>query len=86
MTRREITESRIVRNILDHNDPADVSHFEDLFIASKHSPNPYESRSVFNSQNLGRAKTNTSLPRIVNPHGASASTSQQPKGRNANIV
>jgi len=38
MTRREITENRIVRNIMHHNYPGDNSEYNDLYIASKSDP------------------------------------------------
>lgn len=35
MTRREITENRIIQNILIHNDPKDVQIHDDLFISTR---------------------------------------------------
>lgn len=35
MTRRDMTEQKIIKNIMMHNDPADVQNFEVLYISSK---------------------------------------------------
>lgn len=37
MTRRDITEQKIIRNILMHNDPGDLQNFEVLYVANKQS-------------------------------------------------
>ena len=36
MTRRDMTEQKIIKNILLHNDPQDVSNFEVLYISNKY--------------------------------------------------
>ena len=46
MTRREITENRIVRNILSHNYPGDASEYNDLFVASKE---PYNTMFAYDT-------------------------------------
>lgn len=35
MTRRDITEQKIIRNIYMHNDPSDVQNFEVLYVTNK---------------------------------------------------
>ena len=43
MTRREITENRIIQNILLHNDPKDMSNFNDLYISTRAEASNIES-------------------------------------------
>lgn len=38
MTRRDMTEQKIIKNIVMHNDPADVQNFEVLYISNKNDP------------------------------------------------
>ncbi|CAI2378793.1 unnamed protein product [Moneuplotes crassus] len=38
MTRRDMTEQKIVKNIIAHNDPSDVQNFEVLYISTKNEP------------------------------------------------
>lgn len=35
MTRREITENRIIQNILLHNDPREVQTYEDIYVSTR---------------------------------------------------
>jgi hypothetical protein len=43
MTRREITENRIIQNILLHNDPKDMQNFNDLYISTRNDVGSLES-------------------------------------------
>lgn len=36
MTRRDMTEQKIIKNIIMHNDPSDLQNFEVLYISNKH--------------------------------------------------
>ena len=38
MTRRDMTEQKIVKNIIAHNNPADMQNFEVLYISNKNDP------------------------------------------------
>ncbi|CAI2378645.1 unnamed protein product [Moneuplotes crassus] len=49
MTRRDMTEQKIVKNIIAHNDPSDVQNFEVLYISNKNEPflpEPFRQRDV----------------------------------------
>mmetsp|Transcript_10821 Transcript_10821/g.9549 ORF Transcript_10821/g.9549 Transcript_10821/m.9549 type:complete len:192 (+) Transcript_10821:211-786(+) len=47
MTRRDLTEQKIIRNILMHNDPGDIQNFEVLYVTNKQdrAKEDYKSRN-----------------------------------------
>jgi hypothetical protein len=58
MTRRDITEQRIIRNILLHNNPKDVHNFEVLYIANK------QNSALENQLNREISRNTFVLPRL----------------------
>ena len=51
MTRRDITEQRIMRNILMHNDPRDLQNFEVLYITNKQKRAENDDKYTIKSRN-----------------------------------
>ena len=52
MTRRDMTEQRIVKNIIAHNNPSDVQNFEVLYISNK--TDPFAPESLRNRDAMGQ--------------------------------
>jgi hypothetical protein len=64
MTRRDITEQRIIRNILMHNDPGDIQNFEVLYVSNKKNR---KNRDNVYQQDFD-LKTRNRLPSVTQTH------------------
>ena len=51
MTRREMTEQKIVKNIILHNDPSDIQNFEVLYISNKN--NRFLEHQAYHQSSIG---------------------------------
>lgn len=74
MTRREITENRIISNILVHNDPKDSQSFDNLYISTRSASSDPMGLATMHSH--GALHPNMSLSQISKPGHPNSSTLQ----------